>query len=322
VPRPFDDQAGLCSAAGAPGELLLPWRTTALMLAGAEYLGQIQLPGGSTNHVFARDGRAVMMIWNSQPTQETLYLGDDIRQIDLWGRETVPPTTQDGGFTQQQVAVGPLPTFLVGVHEQIARWQIGVEFEDSRLASLFGRPQPIRLKLRNPFAQGIGGELKLIVPRSWEAGQQATRFKIAEQGELRQELFVTLQADANSGPQQVRLDFDLTADRNYRFSVFRTLQLGLDDVLLEMSTRLRSDGSLLVEQHLTNLTDVPLNFQSTLFPPGRRRETKQIINLGRGRTTISFVLPEGQELIGQKLWLRCEEISGSRVLNYTVVGER
>jgi hypothetical protein len=59
-----------------------------------------------------------------------------------------------------------------------------------------------------------------------------------------------------------------------------------------------------------------------LFAPGRRRETRQVIHLGRERTTVAFVLPRGEELIGQKLWLQVEEIGGSRVLNYSPTAER
>jgi hypothetical protein len=39
-------------ANGMPAEMLLPWRTTAAMLGGAEYLGQMRLPNGSENRIF------------------------------------------------------------------------------------------------------------------------------------------------------------------------------------------------------------------------------------------------------------------------------
>src|SRR5262249_920664 len=122
------------------------------------------------------------------------------------------------------------------------------------------------------------------------------------------------------GPQPVRLDFEIQGA--YHFSVYRTLQLGLDDVQVELATRLRKDGALLVEEHLTNISSRPLSFHCLLFAPARRRETRQVINLSRDRTTLVFVLPRGDELIGQKLWLRAEEIGGSRVLNYTLTAER
>ena len=74
-PDPFDAQCGLMEPDGTPGELLLPWRTTALMLGGAKYLGAAELPGGSANAVFTRRGDAVLVLWNRRPQDETLYLG-------------------------------------------------------------------------------------------------------------------------------------------------------------------------------------------------------------------------------------------------------
>ena len=50
--------------------------------------------------------------------------------------------------------------------------------------------------------------------------------------------------------------------------------------------------------------------------------SRQAIHLGPDRTTLVFVLPRGEELIGTELWLRAEEIGGPRVLNYTLMAER
>ena len=60
IPDPFDNNRGLMHAVGTPGELLLPWRTTAIMLAGHDYLGSMELraaariivlyPGWSCDH--------------------------------------------------------------------------------------------------------------------------------------------------------------------------------------------------------------------------------------------------------------------------------
>ena len=79
-------------ADGMPAELLLPWRTTAAMLGGAQYIGQMQLPGGSENRIFLRpDGQVVMVAWNKKPTREVLYLGSNVRQFDILGRATPAP---------------------------------------------------------------------------------------------------------------------------------------------------------------------------------------------------------------------------------------
>ncbi len=87
IPKPFDDDKGLMRTDGMPAELLLPWRTTAAMLGGAKYLGEMQLPSNSENRIFLRPDRQVVMVaWNRKPTREVLYLGPNVRQFDLLGR--------------------------------------------------------------------------------------------------------------------------------------------------------------------------------------------------------------------------------------------
>ena len=77
VADPFGSRQGLLAADGTPGELLLPWRTTALRLGGAKYLGRLDLPQGSSNEVFAGDGPPVMVVWNDAPTREIVELGTE-----------------------------------------------------------------------------------------------------------------------------------------------------------------------------------------------------------------------------------------------------
>jgi hypothetical protein len=303
---------------GSPSELYVPWRTTAMLIGGTEYLGPLQLPGGSVGHVFAQGGNGVMALWNDRPTTERVELAEDVEQIDVWGRATKPQSRDEGGRKLYELPIGPLPTFITGLSEAVARWQSAVSFENSQLASIAGREQVLMLRLKNTFPQGVNGELTLYAPKSLGFDSRPTRFKISAGEELRLPLAVTLMADANSGPQPVRLDFDVGG---YRFSAHRTLQLGLDDVQVEKTYELKN-GALIVELHLMNLSDNPLSFQCVLFAPDRRRQTRQVLNLGRERTTLKFVLSEGEELIGKKLWIRAEEIGGFRVLNYTLDVER
>jgi hypothetical protein len=318
LPQPFSDDAGVLNVDGSPGEMFVPWRTTAMLIGGSEYLGPLQLPGGSVGHMFARDGGAVMALSSERPVTERVYFGEDVEQIDVWGRATKLEQHEQDGRHLHELSIGTVPTFITGLSEAVARWQAAVAFENPQLSSVAGREQIIMLRLKNTFPQGVNGELTLHAPKSWGFDPRPARFKISEGDEQIVPLSITLMADANSGPQPVRLDFDVAG---YHFSVHRTLQLGLDDVQVEVTSQLKK-GKLIVQQHLTNLSDRPLSFQCVLFAPGRRRETRQVIHLGRDRTTLTFVLPEGDQLIGKKLWLRAEEIGGSRVLNYTLTAER
>jgi hypothetical protein len=319
---PFDAECGLESPDGAPEDLFLPWRTTAAAISGAQYLGQMQLPGGSTNHVFAREGEAVMAVWNDQPTEELMYFGEDLRQLDLWGRETAPQSVMVQGQTMHRIPVGTLPTFITGLNETIARWKMAVAFESMRVESIFNREQTIHLRLRNFLPKGVSGELRLAAPEGWKLETASHHFKLAAEEEIRLPIRIVLLAEASSGPQPLRLDFNLAADRNYQFNVQRTLQLGLNDVSLEMSSHLRDDGMLEITPQLTNFTNRPISFQCVLFPPDRRREAQQLMANPNGQSSLVFLLPHGEQLLGKKIVLRAVEVGGGRVLNYTITAER
>jgi hypothetical protein len=259
-----------------------------------------------------------MAVWNDQPTTELVNLGAEIEQLDVWGRSTQPDQKEVEGRWLHELQIGPTPIFVTGLTEAAARWQAAAVFENSHIASVAGREQQVVLRLKNTFPQAVSGELALHAPRNWGFDTRPMRFKIAEGDDLRLPIAVNLMPDASSGSQPVRLDFDVAGNQ---FSIHRTLNVGLDDVQIEITTRIKN-GALLVEQHLTNLSNQPLSFQCVLFAPGRRREVRPVTNLGRERATLVFVLPRGEELIGQKLWLRAEEIGGQRVLNYPILAER
>ena len=322
VPNPFSDEHGLMNRDGTPGELLLPWRTTALMISGSEFIGSIKMPEGSQNYVFARGDEAVMVVWATQPVKEKIYLGDNIQQVDLWNRIRQPQTLEESGFVRQEIEVGTLPTFITGVNLPIAKVRMSFNFDRNEIPSVFGRQQTARYRFKNHFGQGVGGTVKLHVPAVWQAEPDQVRFKLAEGEELTEDLHVLLRADASSGPQPVQIDFDITADKNYRFSVYRVIEVGLGDVTVELSTRLDPQGNLIVEQNLINKTDQFVSFNCMLFAPNRRRQREQVLNLARGGNTSMFVLPNGEELLGRTLWLRAEEIGGDRILNYHVVAEK
>ena len=107
-----------------------------------------------------------------------------------------------------------------------------------------------------------------------------------------------------NGPTDVRLDFDISAERRYQFSVYRTINIGLDDVTLEVTSRLNEQGELVVEQKLINKTDDPVSFRCSLFIPDRQRMITQVVDQGRGADVQTYRLPRGSELIGKTLWLR------------------
>ncbi len=317
VTEPFDDRCGLMHDDGTPGELFLPWRTAALTLAGANYLGTMQLPSDSQNLVFARGGQATMVVWNSQPVREVLYLGEDVGQLDPWGRRSRPEKQEH----RQVLQVGAMPLFVTGVNELIARWSMDFALERDRLPSVFGVRHKNSFRLRNPFPRGISGTAEMVTPDGWVVEPRQIRFRLAPGDGFQQPFEVVFPFDARSGRQGIRMDFTVQADRAYRFSAYRHIDVGLRDVYIEITTHLNAQGELLVNQRFINETTQAVSFTCELFAPDRQRQKTQITGMGQGRDLKSYRLPNGKQLIGKSLWLRAEEIGGSRVLNYRFLAE-
>ncbi len=313
--KPFDDQRGLMSDTGTPGELLLPWRTTATLLSGARYLGNIRLPGGSENRLFETSrGEVLMVVWNQYPRQEIMYLGDQVRVIDAWGRAKFPEKQEH----RQIIEVATLPKFVVGLNPFVAKWRISTKFSHTDVASVFGSSHNNSIQLTNSFEQGVGGSVRLVGPENWQIQPNKVDFKLSSDETSKRPFQIALPFDANSGTATIRADFELAADKKYQFSLFRDIRVGDDEIELQLHTRMENDGSLIVEQRMINHSDIPVDFKCLLYTPGRRRQRMQVFRLVNKYDVKTYVYQNGNELMGQELWLRAEELGGTRVLNHRI----
>jgi hypothetical protein len=335
VTNPFSDTNGLLRCDGMPAELFLPWRTTAAMLGGAHYLGEIQLPSGSENRIFLRpDGQVVMVAWNHQPTRETLYLGNSVRQFDIFGRGKAAGQSEH----EQTIDVGPTPTFVLGLHEAIARWRMDVEFDRTQIPSIFSKPHRNALKFKNYFPQGVGGTVKVVVAQEplkgdtasrtdaastfsldrWTIEPPQTAFQLAAGAQMKFPFDVKLK-NALYGRQPIRIDFTVEADERLEFSVYRGMEVGTDDLELDVRSRLDKDGNLVIEQRMRNLTDKLTDFKCYLRSKGRQPQRMQVYRLGKEVDRKVYRLRDGGDLIGKEMLLEIEETNGQRMLNYRFV---
>lgn len=315
IPMPFDHEYGVMNNDGSPSELLLPWRTTARLISGRKYLGSIQLPEGSSNHVFSRDGRTVMLIWNSRETTEKLYLGENVKIIDLWGREVAPE--QEGN--KQIIPVSPIPQFLIGLNDSVAQMRLAFQFDPAWLESDFGRTQRLEATVKNTFPRGVSGTARLIAPDVWNVNPSILRFKLPRGGEINSPFKILLRADASSGMQPVRIDFQISSEQEYEFSVYRQIQVGSNMLQVESTSELDEEtGELVIEVTVHNLQEELISFDALLYAAGRKQMRQRMMNFGLGRTTLTFRIPDGKELLGTTLLMRIREIGGTRVFNHRV----
>jgi len=312
---PLSSDRGMLNEDGSPGDLLMPWRTTALLLGGARPAGSITLPQGSANQVFLRDHDAVMVLCSPTPARETLWLGDDARLVDVRGRETSLPKTDSG----QAVQVGAIPSFIVGIHKGVAQWQLGVALAKDRIPGPPGDRQTNELTWKNSLDQTVDGTVVVEPPQGWRVDPQRISFRLLGGESLRQPLNFVLPADACTGRQLLRADFEVRTERPMRFSVYRPVHVGPDDVRIEIDTHLNGQGELEVEQRLVNDGDRAVSFHCQLLAPDRRRETALVAGPPGGCGVHVYRLADGRQLVGKTLWLEARQTDGPRVLNYSFV---
>lgn len=326
---PEANKCGVMNHDGTPGELLLPWRTCAQLLSGATYMGQQVLPEGSSNWIFKRpNGQVVMVLWNQYATTETLYLGEDIQVIDIWGKTQSP--TMVG--SKQVIAVDRMPRFVVGVSEEIAKWRMSTRFAYDKMPSVFGVPHSNKILYRNTFKQGVGGQASLFVPEagnydylgreksndSWTIQPDTLPVNLAV-GSEGNSPFTTTLIEANYGEQIVRIDFKIEGDQEYEFSVWRKIHVGMGDVRLMIKTEITDTGRLLIKQEMQNDSDMLTNFKCQLYAPPSRRKRVQVYQLGTNVDKKIYSYLDGRNMVGREMKLRVEEVDGSRVLIHRFV---
>lgn len=314
--EPFATGRGLLNDDGTAGELLLPWRETARRLAGATSLGRIDMPLGSENEVFSRRGEAVMVVWSSPPRRETLYLGENLTITDCWGRETKPKPNDKGAH---EIETREIPVFISGVNEPIARWRQEFRFGKETMPGEFGVPHANSLHVKNHYPQGVSVKIKIQAPQGWDVNPKTFELKLGANEELDVPFTIKFPPGVSSGEHPIVTEFDLAADRNYSFNVYRRLTVGLDDVRMEATSRVTESGELEVEQRIVNRTESALNFRCFISIPGKRRMRWQALDVGYGETFKTYRVSGGAALVGQSIKIRAEEIAGPRVLSYELI---
>jgi hypothetical protein len=202
-----------------------------MALHSAEYLGSFNLPGGSDNFAFAHENEVILIVWNDKPKTERVFLGDDIIVTDIWGRQFSAEI--DSKTKQQILEVGPTPLVIRGCSEPIARWRLATHFNTQRLESKHGS-QPATITTRNTFPAGVSGTATLNVPSEWQTDSNRWAFQSAQGEKLAIPLNITLPPNASLGDVKVSMDFEVSAERRYKFRVYRSFEVGLGDVQLDV----------------------------------------------------------------------------------------
>jgi hypothetical protein len=313
---PKDEQTGVLRKDGTPNELYLPWRTTATLLSGSRFLGSITLPNRSRNYCFDKGGgKCVMVVWNDgatpdKPILETLYLGNELDTIDVWGKHTVP---QQAG-NNQTIPVIPTPLFVTGLNINAVRFRLSMQTGTKVISAIPNRTHTIPFSYKNESAFPVSIQ---IVPEEPRAGDWTITPSLhtanLESGVVNTGAFnLTLLSRADTGRRLFQYNVKITGTDAAEFAVYDEIMIGNPDVYMEFVSRLTDEGDIEVIQVFINNTENVYTYDCRLTVRDRSPKKSQVRRQGFGRDEQIYTIPRGKALIAsgvKEMMLRADPMN-------------
>jgi len=298
---PKDEQTGVLQNDGTPGELYLPWQTTATLLSGSRLLGSITLPNRSRNYCFDRGGgRCVMVVWNDKalpdkPVLETLYLGNELDVIDVWGRHTIPE--QLG--THQTIPVMPTPVFVTGLNINAVRFRLGMQTEVNMISSKPNQTHEIPFSYRNDSVYPISIQITPEGPRKgdWTITPPSQTSNLDAGATGTGTFHLTLLSRADTGLRPFQYNVRITGTEPAEFAVYDEIMVGNPDVSMEFVSRLTPKGEIEVIQAFINNSDNVYTYNCRLTIPRSSTLKSRVTRQAFGRREHVYTIPRGQALL-------------------------
>ncbi|MDR0521626.1 MAG: hypothetical protein LBH00_07210 [Planctomycetaceae bacterium] len=306
---PKDEQTGVLRQDGTPGEMYLPWRTTAVQLSGSRLLGSITLPNRSRNYCFDKGGgKCVMVIWNElatpeKPVRETLYLGKEPEMTDVWGKQTVP---EQAGL-EQTIPVSPVPVFITGLNINAVKFRLSMQTGVKQITAVPNLVHTIPLSFKNESANPFSVQIMPEGPREGDWQIQPPQTVNLETGLAGSGQFdLTLTPRGDTGLRKFRYSVKISGVEPAEFAVYDEMMIGNPDVYMEFVTRLNEKNEMEVIQTFVNNSDQIYSYDCRLFIPDRPLQKMRITRKGFGRSEYVYTIKKGRELIaaGKELMLR------------------
>ncbi len=310
VPGPWDVHDGQID----PTESFLVLHTIADLLGGARPVCRMSLAGRADAIVFDRNGQAVVFVFDEYAAAEgdehTLYLGENARHVDLWGREL--PMVRAG--SQHRLKLGPMPTFIVNTPTWLLELRRSFVVEPVLLQADRARAAAT-IGFRNTFNEPISGTIKLIGPEGWEVRPTRVSFTLQAGEAFHQAIEIRFPANAESGVKVLLGEFSIDARRRYTVNVPAWFELGLKDIEME-TFAFREAGRGVVRVSMTNRTGSTVNFDGDLIIPDRERVTRLFSGVQSGQSmTKEFIIDAADQLVGRRVRVHFNERQGPRVWN-------
>lgn len=340
-----------------PRPELAAWANVNQRLADRRVVGELAVAPGVRCFILAPTGegslgQGALVAWNESAAPEEAvlraYLGPGpVRVLDIYGNsaaaalEALGPASGQGkdGETSSArrpgvvVPIGAEPVFIEGIDPMLTRFLASVHFDPGILLST-NENHENTLVFENPWTTGLDLRAYVIKPgglddngvkdRTWKISPRAARVIVPPGETGRVPITIAFSPAEEAGPKDFVFDLEVTADKAYGLIRFRTiLELGLNNVKLELTPVVLSDGDVLIEALVANTGSAPVDIELTAFAPGQPRVKNQINRLPPGNQVVRrFPYPGGaKDLLGKRVFVAATDAETKGRLNKGVLVE-
>lgn len=241
-----------------------------------------------------------MVVWNNEatldhPVFETLYLGNALDMIDVWGRHTIP----EHNGNNQIIQVMQTPVFITGLNTNVMRFRLSMQTGVKMISSKPNQVHAIPFSYRNESVHPVSMQITPEGPRQgdWTIAPQSQLSNLeaglTETGEFN----LTLSSRADTGLQQFQYNVKLSGTESAEFAVYDEMMIGDPNVYMEFVTRLTPKGDLEVIQIFTNNSENVYTYNCRLNIPNRGMQPFRISRQGFGRVEHLYTIPRGRALL-------------------------
>lgn len=302
-----------------PTESLVVLRTLAAYLGDAEYVGLTRLGPTSVAMVFRAAGNEGRLLVYSRPAEvqsddtALLDLPASAYAVDLWGRRSELPR-RDG---QVRLHSGPIPQIIAGCEIQPLALRASMRFEPEVLPSTYEKHNA-RVSFTNPFDQPVVGTISFDPPEGWVVRPLVSRFHLAAGETWTGELEINFPYNEPLGLKQLDAIVQIDARRQWVVQAPAPFFLAMEGVVFDVIQSHGPNGSLEIQQLVSNHTDHPLSFNCWVQIPDRPRQSRLIRELPPGATVVKlFRFENRSELRGLNFRAGLHQVEGPAVLNRT-----
>lgn len=296
-------------------------------------------------------GVTTLVLMGSKSQTIQMYLGPQIKIQDVWGREIEHTSVSTTYGLMQEFNKGESPLFIEGIDLKAAKWRMGMQLLTDSIPIQTEKASTIQVGFSNLEPYAIHGEIELESP-SFAMKPPKINFTVpaASDGSFSPDAVdatdvssvspsnpntsnasvphaasnasiatidvpVQLSPFADSGLQPVRITARVEHAGEITYvSTERQIQVGDPTLRSEVAYDLDSAGNLILMVSLASMDGALGNLDCYVSAPGRTRKRARISSPGT-ESTIQFLLPDGQELFGQTIWVQVEQLDKGRIHN-------